>query len=649
MLQNKKNRVCPSVGPATERLSHAVGIAVVALTVAVGAGETAPKPTDYFAIRVVDEQTGRGVPLVGLRTVNDVVHVTDSNGLVAFSEPGLMGRRVFFHVFSHGYEFPKDRFGQRGRALMVTPGREGTLRIRRRNIAERLYRVTGAGIFRDTILLGRKPPIRQPLLNGLVLGQDSVLNVVYRGKLHWFWGDTNRPGHPLGNFHVPGATSRLPAGGGLDPSVGVNLTYFLDNRGFAKPTCRMPGKGPTWLTGLVVLPDATGRRRMLGAYVKIRNRLEAYERGIVAFNDALQQFEKVCSYPPRAAPRPDGHTFTCEAGGVRYVYFATAWPLVRVRATVEDYTNLEAYEAYTCLTAGSAPDKPRLDRDAGGRLRYSWKRGTAPLWPKEQRKLIKAGLMQPAEELHRLLDIETGDAVRTQHGSVYYNAFRQRWVMIVSQTGGKTSFLGEVWYAEGDTPTGPWLYARRIITHDKYSFYNPRHHPMFDESGGRVIYLEGTYTKTFSGRVHATPRYDYNQIMYRLDLADERLALPVPVYASADGRWATLASRPDGHETGQIAFFALDRPKPGVLGVWQERGDRVRVAAAGKVPPGRAPAFYALPPDADAPNTAPLLETTSAAGTHSYVVAKELPRPEAGSQTKRLCRVWSQPLYSLSP
>ena len=32
----------------------------------------APDAGDYFTIRVVDEQTGRGVPLVELRTVNNI-------------------------------------------------------------------------------------------------------------------------------------------------------------------------------------------------------------------------------------------------------------------------------------------------------------------------------------------------------------------------------------------------------------------------------------------------------------------------------------------------------------------------------------------------------------------------------------------------
>src|SRR5258706_10684322 len=89
--------------------------------------------------------------------------------------------------------------------------------------------------------------------------------------------------------------------------------------------------------------------------------------------------------------------------------------------------------------------------------------------------------------------------------------------------------LGECCYAEADTPLGPWVYARKVVTHDRYSFYNPKQHPMFDQDRGRRIFFEGTYTHTFSGNNEQTPRYDYNQIMYQLDLTDPRLALPVPM------------------------------------------------------------------------------------------------------------------------
>ena len=42
---------------------------------------------------------------------------------------------------------------------------------------------------------------------------------------------------------------------------------------------------------------------------------------------------------------------------------------------------------------------------------------------------------------------------------------------------------------------------------------------MFDKENGRYIFFEGTYTNMFSGNPDQTPRYDYNQIMYKLDLA----------------------------------------------------------------------------------------------------------------------------------
>ncbi len=75
-----------------------------------------------FAIEVVDAATGRGVPLIELKTVNEIRYVTDSAGLIAFDEPGLIGQAVFFTVRGHGYEFPKDGFGYRGVKLDVAEG-----------------------------------------------------------------------------------------------------------------------------------------------------------------------------------------------------------------------------------------------------------------------------------------------------------------------------------------------------------------------------------------------------------------------------------------------------------------------------------------------------------------------------------------------
>src|SRR4051812_48874512 len=85
-----------------------------------------PRPR-AFRIQVVDEETGRGVPLVELRTVNQVRFVTDSNGIAAFDEPGLFGHKVYFSISSHGHEARKDSFGFQGKTLEITEG--GSARI----------------------------------------------------------------------------------------------------------------------------------------------------------------------------------------------------------------------------------------------------------------------------------------------------------------------------------------------------------------------------------------------------------------------------------------------------------------------------------------------------------------------------------------
>ena len=482
---------------------------------------------DAFAIQIVDDETGRGVPLVELRTVHNMRYYTDSAGLVAFDEPGLMNQRVYFHVSSHGYEFPKDKFGYRGAALSVTPGGQATLKIHRLYAAERLYRVTGAGIYADSVALGRETPLKRPTLSGLVLGSDSVVNAIYKGRVYWFWGDTNRPSYPLGNFHVPGATSLLPKDGGLDPERGVDLEYFVKKDGFAQPTAQLPGQGPTWINGLVVLRDKSGAERMFAKYIKVKPPMKVYERGLIEFNDETKTFEKRAQFDMDAPLHPEGHPFLHSEDGTEYVYFGDPYPFARVRASAQALGDLSQYEAWTCFTTGSTKDKFELDRDDSGRLRYGWKADTLPLSAKLQATLLKDGRLKSAEKLFQLEDAESGKPVIAHRGSVSFNSYRKKWIMILCQTFG-TSLLGEIWYAEAPKLTGPWIKARKIVTHEKYSFYNPKQHPMFDAQEGRVIYFEGTYTAMFSGNPDRTPRYNYNQIMYKLDLGSPRLGLPVP-------------------------------------------------------------------------------------------------------------------------
>ena len=189
-------------------------------------------------------------------------------------------------------------------------------------------------------------------------------------------------------------------------------------------------------------------------------------------------------------------------------------------------------------------------------------------------------------------DVESGKEITPHGGSVYFNAYRRKWISIFLQAGGESSYIGEVWYAEADTPVGPWTYARKVATHNKYSFYNPKQHPYFDQDGGRTIYFEGTYSHTFSGSPEtATPRYDYNQIMYRLNLDDPRLILPAPVYQVRDGQSAkeyllgdAVARADKWDRVESVTFYAVEpnRPAEGLIAVYAQNTRRGTVSRASR-------------------------------------------------------------------
>jgi hypothetical protein len=216
--------------------------------------------------------------------------------------------------------------------------------------------------------------------------------------------------------------------------------------------------------------------------------------------------------------------------------------------------------------------------------------------------LIEA-LKEEKKETH-FYDVVSGKKIPPHAGSVYFNTYRNKWIMIMHQKFGDSSMLGEVWYSEADTPVGPWAYARKIVTHKKYSFYNPQQHPYFDQDGGRIIYFEGTYTTTFSGPAEtATPRYDYNQIMYRLNLDDPRLVLPVAVYQIRDEQTGSNYLLCDGVEKASkwnaiesIPFFAVepDRASDDLIPIYTVRNEQTVRLTAKHPDENASPLFYAL-------------------------------------------------------
>ena len=484
-------------GSFGQRLVFHVKIAAMRcgiLLFAMAAGLAADRP---FVIRVLDSQTGRGVPLVELRSANQLSWFSDSNGTVSVLDGWAMGQQVLFQVRSHGYRFEGKVFDESGVILAVKPGGSEELLVVRENIAERLYRITGAGIYADTVAAGMPAPIRQPLLNGKVTGQDTAIAIPYRGRIYWFWGDTFGPANM--NFNVSGATSVPPGDGGLDPDRGIDLEYFVDRDGFSRPMLPLDRPGPVWLEGLMIVRDPKGRERLVGTYTRTSKKKPVEERGIAVFDDDAQVFRVLAQHPPDREHRSSHPVRVAEHGRAWWYLY----PNYRVPDDWNAIQNADAYEAYACD-----------GKDC------TWKAG-APFvdGAEEEQKLIASGKLAVEAMRFPFIDVDTGKQGAFAMGSIAWNAYRQRWIMIAGA-------WGDVYYSEAAAPEGPWSCAKKTVRHEKYNFYNVVHHPFFDQSGGRVIYFEGTYTTTLIDGAQPTPLYDYNQIMYRLSLDDRRLTLP---------------------------------------------------------------------------------------------------------------------------
>jgi hypothetical protein len=432
-----------------------------------------------FVIHVTDDETGRGVPLVELRTLNEIAFITDSAGIAAIDDPALNGRAVVFQVRSHGYEFQQKFFDKVGVKLQVSPGQRAELKIHRINIAERLYRITGAGIYQDSVAAGLPVPIAQPLLNGGVVGQDTAAAAIYRGRIFWIWGDTL--GLANYNFAVSGATSELPGHGGLDPSLGINLHYFTGENGFSRAMLPLPRKGLVWIQGMFTVRDPTGAERLLATYTRQQGLVPPDECGIALFNDDKQVFEP-WRERPCGAEHMHSHPFLHSDAGREY------WYLYGLQRVPNDW--------------GAVRDPQRwetFNSEAG-----IWQPGEAKFDNRDKRRFP-------------LADVTTGKASNASASCVAWNGFRNRWILLAER-------FGDVFYSEADQPEGPFAKAILIVHHDHYNFYNVATHSFFDQEGGRVIYFEGTYTTSFTDAKEPTPRYNYNQVMYRLRLDDPRLA-----------------------------------------------------------------------------------------------------------------------------
>jgi hypothetical protein len=428
-------------------------------------------------LEVVEKGSGWPVPLVELRTTHQVRLVTDNAGVIALDLPELMQRETWFDVIGHGYGMPPDGFGYRGVRLTPIPGATLRLEVTRSSLARRLGRITGAGLFAESQKLGQELAWRE---SGIV-GCDSVQNALHRGRLFWLWGDTSVAAYPLGIFHATAATTAVSPLASLTPPLRLPLDYVSDGKGLPRAVGRMAGDGPTWVTGCLSLPDRDGASRLVGCYVKIRPPMEATQWGQCVWNEATASFDPLrliwtqSPSAPKPPPLPEGHaSLWTDAQGKAWVLFGNPLPTLRCPATFAAWQDSATWE-----------------------------------------------VLRPQETIPAATE---GTHVKPHSGSCAWNPWRQRWVTVFMEAFGKPAAFGEVWYAEAPEPTGPWGPAVKILSHDNYTFYNPRLHPEFTAADSPILLFEGTYTQQFADRPPPTPRYEYNQILYRLDLDDPALA-----------------------------------------------------------------------------------------------------------------------------
>ncbi len=426
-------------------------------------------------IVVVEKDSKWPVPLVELITTGHVRYVTDNAGVVAFDQPELMGQEVWLDIKSPGYGVGKDGFGNRGRRITPEPGKTITIEIERYSLAKRIGRLTGGGLFAESQRFGEHSDWKE---SGII-GSDSVMCVAYQGKLLWLWGDSNIPGYPLGIFNSSGARSPQPSADMLVPPLKLPLDYFRDAKGKPRGISPLPGDGPTWVFGMLTMKDASGKERVGGYYSKIKGLLDAYEIGLTVWDDQKQEFvrhrvlwEKSGGKPvPKSVP--DGQAATWrDPAGKSWFLFGSPFPRMRCEATFEAWSDPLRWETL-----------------------------------ESQRDITGAD----------------GTKIRPHTGAIGWHPWRKRWVTVFMQHFGKPSGLGEIWYAEADQPTGPWGTAVKILSHENYTFYNPCLHLDWTPDGKPWLFFEGTYTTLFTDNKSPTPRYDYNQILYRLDLNDPGL------------------------------------------------------------------------------------------------------------------------------
>lgn len=507
--------------------------------------------SEYFRILAVEVDSNgieSGIPLVLFRTAGNYISLfTDSAGNAAFNEPGLMDGPLFFNVLADGYEIdpspsveiyelPYDS----GVVLNVSKYGSAKVLMRRTQMAARLYRLTGSGLYRDSVLTNASGDIPDSIISSCreviddvgVLGQDTVMTGTYKGKVFWFFGDTTCQRSARQNncedygMYTVGATSCVPQSNGkCKANEPPGLKYFSSQEGgflHVKPMAPdiAPYEQNTWIAAVMVFTNSNGEEVMYSNYMKNPGDGEnagSIQSGMAKWNDALEVFEATSSWPLDIAFLNGVHTMQLLGEDVNadgYVYMSGGLRVLATEETVIEYTSYQQYNLDTHMWEYLYAGLGRLGEGNSTTAKH-------------------VGATTRKIKLHLTSLLPSSWSVASVEWSEYVGMY------VVLGNGG---MHGGIYLAVGPRVTGPWSKGVLVASHNTSgtSCYNQVLLPHLFRDNGRYIQFACTFTAMWSDTdnefsdsswstclfgmndgancANTVPRYEYNNLVYEVDV-----------------------------------------------------------------------------------------------------------------------------------